>query len=373
MKRILPYILTFITNIGLAQSAISLPIVNNQLPTDTLRILMIGNSFTEDVTEYIGEIVKHAGIDEKTCCVYRITKPGASLQLWRDKYKNNSIVSLEKKAGELAMDVTNGTLKEIFHQNWDVISMQQLSNYSNDITTFSPYLEDLLSNIQNDCTNKSVAFCWHLTWSYWKEHTTSGPKEYSGWATIVSAVEQMMAKYGIDIIIPSGTAIQNARATELNTEKLLTRDGYHIDLEVGRYIIACSLFETLFEPVYGTSVSSISWIPKNVSESEALVARDCAVKAVENWHEAAYKMGSISKGDFLIFPNPTTEYVFICNDSITDPVVCSIYDSIGKRVYKEKVFIKGIFRIDVSQFKRGTYAIQLKCGKIEKTQRIEKL
>ncbi len=371
MKRILTYILTFFTNIGLAQNAISLPIVNNQLPTDTLRILMIGNSFTEDVTEYIGEIVKHAAIDEKTCCVYRITKPGASLQLWRDKYKNNSIVSLEKKAGELAMDVTNGTLKEIFHQNWDVISMQQLSNYSNDITTFSPYLEDLLSNIQNDCTNKSVAFCWHLTWSYWKEHTTSGPKEYSGWATIVSAVEQMMAKYGIDIIIPSGTAIQNARATELNTEKSLTRDGYHIDLEVGRYIIACSLFETLFEPVYGISISNVSWHPTSITDSMSIVARDCAIKAVENWHEAPVKR-EIVNNDFVIFPNPTKDYIFIYNDSMPNPTQCSIFDSTGKRLYKEKI-TNNTDSINVSKLKRGTYTIQLKSGKIEKIQKFEKL
>lgn len=333
---------------------------------------MIGNSFTDDVTEYIGEIVKNAGIDERTCCVYRVTQGGSSLQTWRDKYKNNAIVSLVRKAGLLDMDITEGTLQEIIHQKWDVISLQQLSNYTNDVATFSPYLEDILSYIKKDCLNKQVAFCWHLTWSYWSEHTASGPKEYAGWASIVSTVDKMIQKYGIDIIIPSGTAIQNARTTELNTAKSLTRDGYHMDYTIGRYIIACTLFESLFEPVYGTSVYNVTWYPKDVTDFKAGIARDCAIKAVNNWHNATLSQ-EIGSRDFIIFPNPATECIYIYNDSIPSPIQCSIYDNEGKRIVKEKIHSNGIDSINISRLNRGIYTIQLKCGKIEKTQRIEKL
>lgn len=333
---------------------------------------MIGNSFTDDATEYLNWIVKNSGIDENTCCVYRVTQGGSSLQTWRDKYKNNAIVSLERKAGLLAMGLTEGTLQELLHQNWDVVSLQQLSNYSNDITTYSPYLTELLSYIKSDCLNKNIAICWHLTWSYCSKHTSEGPKGYVGWSSIVSTVEQMIRKYGVDIVIPSGTAIQNARATTITTEKSLTRDGLHLD-SIGKYIAGCTVFESLFEPVYGISLLNISWHPQNITDSVAAIARTSAIKAVDNWHEAPFIISSELKDEFLIFPNPTTDYVMIYTDSISNPIVCAIYDSLGKRIYKEKILINGIFRIDFSQFKRGTYTIQLKCGKIEKTQRIEKL
>ena len=64
--------------------------------------------------------MQNSGIDEKTCCVYRVTQGGSQLQTWRDKYKNNVHVSLEKRAGLFSMDITEGTLKEILHQNYSL-------------------------------------------------------------------------------------------------------------------------------------------------------------------------------------------------------------------------------------------------------------
>ena len=372
MRCIFTYLLLVFSLIGFAQNPLTLPIINNPLPTDTLRILLIGNSFTDDVTEYIGEIVQNSGIDEKTCCVYRVTQGGSQLQTWRDKYKNNAHVSLEKRAGLFSMDITEGTLKEILHQQWDVVSLQQLSNYSDDITTFTPYLEDLLSYITQDCLNKQVAICWHLTWSYWEGHTAMGPKEFAGWEKIVSAVEQMTKNYGIDIIIPSGTAIQNARATELNTDKSLTRDGYHIDYGVGRYIIACTLYETLFTPVYGKSIENIFWHPQQFSDTIAFQARECAIKAVDDWHKSPLK-SSEETSMFFVFPNPITDSVFIYFRSTSETVHCTIHDITGKKVFKEKIATNKVSSIDMSYFPKGLYIIQLKSDSVIKTQRIEKL
>lgn len=371
MKKSILFIFVFWVTIGFSQNT-SFPIKNNSLPTDTLRILMIGNSFTDDVTEYIGEIVQNSGIDPKTCCVYRVTQGGSQLQTWRDKYINNTRVALEKKAGLLSMNITEGTMREILHQDWDVISLQQLSNYSNDISTFSPYLENLISYIKTDCTNKKVALCWHLTWSYWSGHTATGPKEYAGWESIVSTVEDMNQKYGIDIIIPSGTAIQNARATELNTGKSLTRDGYHMDYGIGRYIIACTLYESIFQPVYGTPISDILWHPTSITDTMAVLARNCATKAVLYFDKVPLEILDDDE-TYFIYPNPATDSLYINCSSDTKTIHLTIHNITGKKMYMRKISTNNNSPIDISNLPKGIYIIQLKYGKTIKTQRIEKL
>jgi hypothetical protein len=73
---------------------------------------------------------------------------------------------------------------------------------------------------------------------------------------IVNAVRTMIVQTGLDLIIPSATAIQNLRATHLNNPPMdLTRDELsHIDYGVGRYTLACTWFQTLVAPVFGTTV-----------------------------------------------------------------------------------------------------------------------
>ena len=54
------------------------PIENGALQegADTLRILAIGNSFTDDPTFYLGGVVGASGIDQKRVCVYALTVGG---------------------------------------------------------------------------------------------------------------------------------------------------------------------------------------------------------------------------------------------------------------------------------------------------------
>ena len=98
------------------------------------------------------------------------------------------------------------------------------------------------------------------------------------------------------MIIPTGTAIQNARTTNLNTPHGLTRDGKHLAYGVGRYVAACTWFEALIAPVYGVSVvgnSTIHDIDENeqnnstyetapVTNENRILCQQCAAAAVAN-------------------------------------------------------------------------------------------
>lgn len=386
MKRFVTYIFVFLATISFAQNPLPLLAKNNPMPTDTLRILMIGNSFTEDATEYIGGLIKNSPIDSRTCCVYVLTQGGAELKTWCLKYEDDTVsVSIRRKGGNLLMPVTKGSVRDILHQQWDIVSIQQVSMHSNNINTFTPWLQNLIGYIQTDCTNEAVKICWHETWSYDVGKQSSGPKGEAGWYSIVSTVEEVQRITGIELIIPSGTAIQNARNTMLNTPHSLTRDGQHIAYGVGQYILACTVFEALFYPVYGVSVFGNNYRPSipdyrkekslyeylDITDEFAEQSQICAQEAVNNWKVLSeYKERT---EEVTVFPNPTTDSIFVFLKSTDDVVICSIYDTNGKRVFKEKIPANNLHVIDISKLKRGTYSLQLKSGKTVKTQRIEKL
>lgn len=55
---------------------------------------------------------------------------------------------------------------------------------------------------------------------------------------IVDAVKKAGKAYKIKMIIPTGTAIQNARTSFIGDH--MNRDGHHLDVKVGRYTAACT-------------------------------------------------------------------------------------------------------------------------------------
>lgn len=276
--------------------SLSFPIANNPLPqNDTLRVLAIGNSFTIDAVSYLGDIVAKSGVDRSKCCVYATTLPNRSLEQWSAIWLNGDTITAKHYAGSITMPISQAPLREVVAQPWDVIVLQQRSSLSDDYSSFNPYLRNLVSGMLKECTNKRVSFAWQFTWSYWEGYTDAKhPKENEGYEAILSAVQQMCLNDGIDIIIPSGIAVQEARNSELNNAKSFTLDGRHITYGLGRYVIACTWFEAIFTPVYGisvlgnTSIHTLSAYEKDNDQNAVSVTAEnreacqrCAVKAVE--------------------------------------------------------------------------------------------
>jgi hypothetical protein len=80
-------------------------------------------------------------------------------------------------------------------------------------------------------------------------------------------------RYNFHALVPNGTATQNGR-TYFGDR--LTRDGYHLDKRVGRYLGACTMCEVLI----GKSVVGNSYHPDTMSGKEALAAQKAAHAAV---------------------------------------------------------------------------------------------
>src|SRR5690606_21187837 len=83
----------------------------------------------------------------------------------------------------------------------------------------------------------------------------------------------------IDMIIPAGTAIQNGRTSVV--EDNFTRDGYHFSMPLGRYLEACTWYESLM----GTNVIGNGYKPQGLSDFEVAIAQNATHLALQKPNE----------------------------------------------------------------------------------------
>lgn len=232
---------------------------NNPLPKGrgTLRVLAIGNSYTGDGTAYISEITKGLGIEDSSYCVYTLTQGSTSLEHWGQTLKNRDSVRIYRQAGEIVMPKRKGTMEDILANDWDVVVLQQLSTLATDYASYNPWLQRIMHAVRTYCKNKDVCFAWQLVPAYGKDSPyNKGLEGDRRWEKIAKATQSMMENDHIDIIIPTGTAIQIARHSDLENNSDLTRDNTHLCYGVGRFIAACAWVEKLFSPVYSTDIAT---------------------------------------------------------------------------------------------------------------------
>lgn len=239
---------------------------NAELPfmPDSLKILGIGNSFTIDGMTYLPQITYQNGL--RNVVYATLEYGGASLQQHWDFYQND-----ETKYGFRTSNPSTGywnkweetykTLREALqYENWDVIVLQQASEYSGLYHTYQPYLNDLLDELALMAGNARVVFAWQMTWAYGSNSDHPGFAYYDHdqklmQQKIEESVRMMAQESGVDLIIPSGAIIQDLRASEYNRPPAdLTRDGTHLDLGIGCYAASAAWFETLVAPVFRTTV-----------------------------------------------------------------------------------------------------------------------
>ena len=100
---------------------------------------------------------------------------------------------------------------------------------------------------------------------------------------IVAAVKQLRDETSIEVIVPTGTAIQNLRGTQPADWAKVTRDGFHLNFRTGRYTAACTWFQTLVAPALGTTIVEngcrLRGTSHELTEEEATVCRQAAQRA----------------------------------------------------------------------------------------------
>ncbi|MDR0692919.1 MAG: DUF4886 domain-containing protein [Prevotellaceae bacterium] len=257
--------------------------VNNETPLDKgpVRILAIGNSFSQDAVEqYLYELAEAEGIE---IIVANLYIGGCSLERHVSNARNNSAAyEYRKITGGVKTNKSNVTLAAgLTDESWDYISLQQVSGNSGQYETFAASLPELVQYVKTHTSNKNMQLMLHQTWAYAANSNHADFPKYDKnqtkmYEAIVDAVNRASQLVDIDIIIPSGTAIQNGRTSYIGDN--FTRDGYHLEVTYGRYTAAC----TWFEKIFGKNVVGNTYAPDGVHASKIAVAQHAAHTAVRS-------------------------------------------------------------------------------------------
>ncbi|NLN03988.1 MAG: DUF4886 domain-containing protein [Clostridiaceae bacterium] len=221
----------------------------------TLKILAVGNSFSEDSVQYLYQIFSETGHekDNDDIVIGNLVVGGCSLDMHVGFALENTPVYLYTKfskenKGEMAIVSANATLNYgILDEDWDIITLQQRSGYSGDKETYSPYLDMLIDYINKHKTNKNASLAWNLTWAYDEDSAHPDFARYKNnqaemYNAILQTVQDVIVpNKNISFVIPTGIAVQHAR----NRHNNLTRDGFHLSIPFGRYIAALTWFCTI--------------------------------------------------------------------------------------------------------------------------------
>lgn len=247
---------------------------------DTIKILAIGNSFSDDAIEdHLHGLAKSEGL---TIVIGNIYKGGCSIERHvRNLRGNLTDYEYRKIDSKGVRTIVYGYTMErgLADEDWDFVSFQQSSANSGFAETYAQ-LPELVEYVKARVPEDAV-FMFHQTWAYSKD---SPHKEYHRYDkdqikmynAIVAAVDEVIPQIeDIKILIPSGTAIQNARTSILGDD--LTRDGHHLSRPYGRYVASC----TWLQAVLGKNPVGNPYCPEGMTPQECRAAQKAARKAVK--------------------------------------------------------------------------------------------
>ncbi len=254
--------------------------IEGEAMISTLRILAIGNSFSVNAMEYLYQIAEDLGVDEVV--LGNLYIPGCNLTTHWNNAKGDTASYEYYKNTTGEWKITPGTRMSdaIKEYDWDIITLQQVSGMSGRPDTFEPYVTNLIEYVNETATNPDMRLAWHMTWAYQADSTHNDFPYYDSdqmtmYNAIVQAVQSaVVSKSEIPIVIPAGTAIQNARTSKIGDT--LTRDGYHLSSPLGCYIAGLTWAAVLGE----LDVSGISYTPSAAVQERLPLIIEAVEKAV---------------------------------------------------------------------------------------------
>lgn len=262
-----------------------------------LDILFIGNSFSIDTSTALPELFNSFGISNVN--VYVLFHPGCSMKQHYEYYKTAAkeyTLYQYNITGEKILEKKTSINEVMRRFPYDIVIFQQYSLESGDYTTYEPYLSKIIQAYNITKTAPRTTFAFNQTWAYSSKHKNISryKTQENMYQQICDATKKMKAASGIDLIIPCGTAVQNARnCKQLTTANEFTRDNQHIDNYMGRYLLACTFFESIIAPclsrnlrdditIYGKSTDK-----NQVNNSNRRILQNCARLAVASNYEVS--------------------------------------------------------------------------------------
>lgn len=297
--------------------------IEDILLEDTLRILHIGNSYTDDATSYLPGIVYSysSKVDMQHVCYYKLTRAAGSFNTWFQCFNGNDSENFycTKVIGGLTQPIDEGkypaydshSFIEIIKQKWDLIIIQQVSTQSNNYSAWNTintggYLYQYLSILKE--YNPDAVFAYSLVHSYQAHYKNN--REGSSllrWENNMKSAVSLTKDYPIiQKIIPYGTAIQNLRETDINNpDGELTKDGSHLSIGIAKYTASCTLWQSLFYKRTGVSIIGNTFrISCSASDSLSTDYKSSLIDVTDANAAIAQRAADFACQDFQHINNP---------------------------------------------------------------------
>lgn len=287
-----------------------------------LKILAIGNSFSEDALEaHFWGIANAAG---KQVVIGNMYIGNANLATHAANAASDSNSYSYRKIGlDGTRTVTSNysISQAMADEDWDFVSFQQASYESGLYSTFVNTLPDLYLSVNSHNASSCSKIVLHETWAYAQNSTHSGFANYNNdqmtmYNGIIDAYNQAELLIPTEMVIPVATAIQNARTSFL--EDSFTRDGYHLN-DLGQYLASCMWFEMMFDE----TVVGNSYVPEGILPLYTEIAQAAVYEAFLNPNEVTFLEDYQNSGGAGII----TEPVFINFSSTDNPDGWNAYTS----------------------------------------------
>ncbi len=199
-----------------------------------MRILSIGNSFSEDAQRYLHRAARAQGLYVETA---NLMIGGCSLE----RHYKNMLGDIKDYVWQFNGYNTSlrTTLEDaLLSGHWDVVTLQQVSHLSPSFDSFEPYMSELVKYVRRYAPDAKIII--HQTWAYeYGSKRLCEELKYERASDmlrdIVSSYDRAAAEICADGIIPSGELLY--KLSQSGIEKV-HRDTFHASLGVGRYALS---------------------------------------------------------------------------------------------------------------------------------------
>ena len=195
-----------------------------------VKILAIGNSFSQNANHYFHQIAEASGVAQKNVNLYI---GGCPMSLhFRNIMENNEAYDFQFNGESTGLKVSIG--KVLLSDTWDYITIQQASHESFKWDCYEPYVKFLADHIRTLCPGAKLGI--HETWAYVNEErlTRFGLESTEDmYARIKPCYEKAAKIIDADFYIPSGEVMIEGVRRGLTVHG---GDGFHAGA-LGEYML----------------------------------------------------------------------------------------------------------------------------------------
>ena len=212
-----------------------------------MRILSIGNSFSQDAQKWLHQIAEASGVD---LTVKNLYIGSCTLGTHWNNFSAEAVAYDYETNG--VNDGSRSSIQSALREgSWDVITFQQQSGRAGRPETYFPYLEKLVEGVKAICPDAKLAFQETWEYDYNSTHGDFGFYETNSdimYGMIYATAHAMTERYGL-LNIPSGEAVHAAKHYPEFDVRLggqsLYRDAFHMHLIYGRMLLGYVWFKKL--------------------------------------------------------------------------------------------------------------------------------